>query len=125
MLVATMAGSLSVETAVGSTGIGGVASIFSGGSTTVAVEGSAVVKSPLGFILIGVTAPGGYVQPAPFTGTIQATSSKTIVDGAPVVREGDESVVNVPLVQVPSGSPTTATMIVKVSDAGQSTTRAK
>lgn len=82
------------------------------------------MMSPLVFTIIGVTAPGGYVQPAPLVGTIQATATKTKVEGSLVLREDDQATVNIPLIQIPSGTPTTVSMIVRVSDTGQITTRA-
>ena len=80
--------------------------------------------SPLGFTVKGVTAPGGYVQPAPYTSSIQATAIKTRIEGSLVIREDDQTTVNVPLVQIPSGTPTTVAMVIRVSNAGQTTTRA-
>lgn len=121
--VATTGCTLTVEPSLGSLGVGGAATLVSGYSIKTKVGGFVLLDGAT-FSVIGVTAPGGYTQPAPALGTIPASATKVRSEGSPVILEGDSAEVNVPLVQVSSGTPMQVSMTVKVQVAGQLDVRA-
>ncbi len=118
--VATTAATLAVLPAPGSTGVGGVVTATELGRASVKAGGAAVCAGSFAGSLAGVTDPGGFVQPAPVPFQIPASAEFVLVDGDPVVLEGDEKVLDVPLVHPVTGAAKTVQMKVYVLLAGQS-----
>jgi hypothetical protein len=106
----------------------GAGSIVSGGTFTkvsipsnkVEAEGRGVHKGQLNFTLTGASATGydaGTVATVAPWQTINPTATKCKVNGELIMREGDGNLVN--LTGNVSGTPTTFTAVVEISDAGQ------
>lgn len=123
--LATASLTLAVTPEVGSVGVGGVAVVQDVASVGVKAGGAGAHRGAVSCLLSGVTAPGGFIQPtvpglppASMQFYIQGSASKVLVDGKAALLDGDEAVVNVPLVS-PSGATATAPMKVSVRAAGQ------
>ena len=106
-------------------------SVVSGGTFTItapesmkaqAPSGAGIRSGPQAFNFTGGSISGGDPNTALGTGTIAPTAQKVLVDGLPVVLEGDTGTLTG--THTVSGTPTPFTSSVEIADAGQTDVKA-